>query len=100
MADLKWFSANDLKPEYNTPVRVLVGDGMSFLARYVKDASVDEDENVCDQWQAVLEGEHPPCWSNGAQWANNEDEVASMPVRQWRALLEPEMHILQRRGLA
>jgi hypothetical protein len=74
---------------YNTPVIVEVGSGMSFAAQLVPDASINSEDQSCAQWRAVHQGEHPPCWSDGACWQRNENEVMSMQPRRWRAL-DPE----------
>lgn len=68
---------------YVTPVRIEVGE-MTFLARLVQDASMDENERSCDQWVAEREGEHPPCWTDGACWASNSDEMMSMQPTRWQ----------------
>lgn len=57
---------------------------MTFLARLEPDASENE-HGSCHQWVAAIEGEHPPCWSDGACWASNEDEVASLQPTAWRS---------------
>ena len=75
----------------DTPIRVKVGE-MTFLARLLPDASMTSDERSCDQWQAEREGEHPPCWSGGACWESNEDEVMSLQPTQWRAALNGGSH--------
>lgn len=67
---------------YGQEVRVKAGE-MTFLAMLVKDASMLEDETPCDQWQATREGEHPPCWSDGACWASNADDCASLQPTGW-----------------
>lgn len=67
---------------FNTPVRVKAGS-MTFLARLIPNAAMATDEQVCDQWQAEVEGEHPPCWSGGACWESNEDEALSLQPTQW-----------------
>lgn len=74
---------------YNTPVIVEVGSGMSFAAQLVPDASMDSEDQFCDQWRAVHQGEHPPCWSGGACWERNENDAISMQPRRWR-VLDPE----------
>jgi hypothetical protein len=67
---------------YNQEVVVRVGE-MTFLAKLMPDISQDEHGNECDQWQATREGEHPPCWSNGACWSSNEDEWPSLSPEAW-----------------
>lgn len=66
---------------YDTPVEIQVGR-MTMWARLLPNASEGED-GPCDQWQAEYEGEHPPCWSGGACWASNEDEVESLQPTAW-----------------
>lgn len=69
---------------YNTPVRIKAGN-MTFIAELLPSASMNED-GECDQWQAVHEGEHPPCWSGGACWASNENEDPSLQPEGWMPL--------------
>lgn len=68
---------------YGTPVQVKVGH-MVFLARLEREASENSKGDACDQWQAVYDGEHPPCWSEGACWAINADGDASLQPTGWR----------------
>lgn len=70
---------------YGTPVRVKAGH-MTFVARLMPDASMTSEEQSCDQWQAEYEGEHPPCWSEGACWESNMDESPSMQPEAWQPL--------------
>lgn len=67
---------------YGTPVEIRVGR-MTMWARLQPGVSEDEDGNSVDQWQAEYEGEHPPCWSGGACWASNEDEIESIQPTAW-----------------
>lgn len=73
---------------YNMPVRIKAGE-MTFLARLLPNASMTEDEEDCDQWQAEIEGEHPPCWSGGGCWSSNENESASLQPTHWQPLPSP-----------
>lgn len=70
---------------YSKAVEVRVG-GMTFLARLWPDHSVDQNEQSCDQWVADNEGEHPPCWSEGACWESNADEMPSLQPTAWRTV--------------
>lgn len=79
----KWLSL-DSAP-YSTPVRIKCG-GMTFIAELLKDVGMTEDEESCDGWQAVNEGEHPPCWSGGMCWSSNENEDPSIPPEAWQPL--------------
>lgn len=69
---------------YDLAVEVKVGEGMTFIAALARNASMNSDEQPCDQWQAVHEGEHPPCWSEGACWSSNVDDVTSLQPTAWR----------------
>lgn len=75
-----WYSI-EIAP-YNEPVEIRVGH-MTIVARLLPDVSEDENGS-CDQWAAEFEGEHPPCWSDGACWASNEDEIMSLQPTAWR----------------
>lgn len=77
----QWFRI-DSAP-YNQVVRVRAGE-MTFLARLIPDAAINLDETSCDQWQAAREGEHPPCWSDGACWSSNVDEETSLQPTHWQ----------------
>ena len=68
---------------YSQEVIVRAGS-MTFRAELVPDASINRHGSDCDQWQATIEGEHPPCWSGGACWESNEDEVMSLQPDAWR----------------
>lgn len=70
------------------PVEIRAG-GMVFKAMLVPDAALDTNENPCDQWQAAVEGEHPPCWSDGCCWTVNENEDRSAWPEAWRPLTSP-----------
>ena len=74
---------------YDTPVEVKVAS-MTFLARLLADASMSSLDETCDQWQAEIDGEHPPCWSGGACWASNENEDMSLQPTAWRYPPAPE----------
>jgi len=69
---------------YEQDVEIRVG-GMTFLAHLIPDGSLSGIDQTCDQWRATNEGEHPPCWSGGACWESNEDEVSSLQPEAWRS---------------
>lgn len=73
---------------YDTPLTVLAG-GMTFAAILRRDASLNEDGESCDQWQAVVEGEHPPCWTDGACWESNEDGIPCLWPEAFMPLTKP-----------
>jgi len=68
---------------YNTPVRIKAGE-MTFVARLLIDAAMTTAEETCDQWVAEHEGEHPPCWTNGACWQSNENDDPSLRPVAWQ----------------
>jgi hypothetical protein len=76
-----WLSA--MTPPYAQEVEVRVG-AMRFRAKLMQGASLDENGRSCDQWQAAREGEHPPCWTDGACWESNADLSPSLQVDAWR----------------
>lgn len=68
---------------YSETVEVRAGS-MTFLASLHKDGSLNSDEMPCDQWVADVEGEHPPCWTDGACWESNSNEMTSLQPVAWR----------------
>lgn len=83
---------------YDTRVLLKVGS-MTFPAKLHQGVSMDEDGNDCDQWSAIFEGEHPPCWSGGACWASNEDEVPSIQPSAWKPLSTAQGEALKRESV-
>lgn len=69
---------------YSTPVVVQLEDGTELLATLEPDASMTEGEQPCDQWWEVEEGTAPDCWTDGACWSSNADEVMSLQPVKWR----------------
>jgi len=67
---------------YGETVEVKVGS-MTLLAKLLHNHSENE-HGSCDQWVAAIEGEHPPCWSDGCCWDSNEDEITSLQPTAWR----------------
>lgn len=50
----------------------------------VEDGFVDADGQDVTSWCAVNEADAPPCWTGGAYWQSNADEVQSDPPNHWR----------------
>jgi hypothetical protein len=67
---------------YQREVEVRIGS-RAYKAILRKDASLDEDERPCDQWQATTDC-YPRCWSDGACWDSNADEIRSAQPEAWR----------------
>ena len=70
---------------YDTPLTVRVG-GMTFGAILRRGVSETTDGDPCDQWQALIEDEHPPCWTDGACWEINADGYGSREPEAWRTI--------------
>lgn len=70
-------------PRDGTKIFIKTHGGYGFEASYELLGAVDDEENVVGQWVAANEEVCPPCWSEGACWSSNEDEVASDPPRFW-----------------
>lgn len=68
---------------YVTRVEIRAGS-MTFIAELHPGVSEDEDGNACDQWAASIDGEHPPCWTDGGCWASNANEMQSLQPTAWR----------------
>lgn len=69
---------------YDREVEVRVSK-RAFKAILRKDASLNEDEQPCDQWQATTYS-YPRCWSDGACWESNADGVTSAQPEAWREI--------------
>jgi len=69
---------------YNQEVFVKTEGGAFFRATLHPDASINEDEEDCDQWVAT--GVYPDCWTDGACWASNAEEVSSDQPIGWQPL--------------
>lgn len=67
---------------YERDVEVRVGK-RTFRAILRKDASVNEVEQPCDQWQATTNS-YPRCWSDGACWESNANCSISAQPEAWR----------------
>ena len=63
---------------YDTPLRVRLENGQEITARLLCNVSMTSEGEDCDQWVAENEGEHPDCWTEGACWASNHNEVRSV----------------------
>ena len=95
VADAAWSGVENAP--YDTPLTVLAG-GMTFAAILRRDASLNEDGESCDQWQAVVEGEHPPCWTDGACWESNEDGIPCLWPEAFMPLTKPADFLTATKG--
>ncbi|MBC05684.1 hypothetical protein [Thalassospira sp.] len=73
---------------YGVRVRVKLANGCVMWARWVKDATLNEDHEPCDQWQAEDGEDHPESWHDGACWDSNAEGNASTPVIGWKRIAE------------
>lgn len=79
---MEWNADMSAAP-YQTPVIVLLENGFELLATLEPGVSMAENGQECDQWCEVEEGTAPDCWSEGACWSSNADEVASLQPVKW-----------------
>lgn len=75
---------------YNVDLTIRAGS-MTFKAMLCPDVSMNEHGEHCDQWQATIEGQHPPCWSDGCCWESNEDEIMSLQPDAWMSTSYPDL---------
>jgi hypothetical protein len=71
-------------PMDGSDIQIRTFDGFEMLARFEPQGFMTEDGKDCGGWVASVEGEHPECWSGGACWESNEQEVASDHPSAWR----------------
>ena len=76
----EWLPISDAP--YNQEVFVKTEGNACFRATLHPDASMNEDEESCDQWVAT--GIHPDCWTDGACWESNAEEVPSDQPIGWQ----------------
>ncbi|MDG4719385.1 hypothetical protein [Thalassospira aquimaris] len=69
---------------YGVKVWVKLANGCQMQAAWVKDATLNEDHEPCDQWQAEDGEDHPESWHDGVCWDSNADGNPSMPVIGWK----------------
>lgn len=72
---------------FNREVEIEAG-GKVFRAIYATDASMDEDEKSCDQWQAADEDEAPRDWCAGCCWSSNSQGRMSAQPTRWREFVD------------
>jgi len=77
------------KPMADAPTdRVIllqVWSGKTFPVKW-QDGFLDSDECACGGWVAQEEGNHPPCWDDGACWESNSDGMPSDPPIGWKEM--------------
>lgn len=78
-----WRDIETDPPKYDEVVKVKAGH-MTFRAVLRNNIAMDDEGVSCDQWEAAIEGEHPPCWSDGACWELNVDGYGSLQPEEWR----------------
>ncbi|CAM5194471.1 hypothetical protein BTHI11S_00354 [Bosea thiooxidans] len=71
-------------PKDGRDIEVLTSGGFEMKARWESRGFINEAGEDCGAWVASEEGKHPPCWSEGACWESNEDEMPSDPPIMWR----------------
>jgi hypothetical protein len=79
-------------PKDGSDIEILTAGGFEMLARFELLGFEDEDGKSVGSWVASVEGRHPDCWSDGACWQSNENEMPSDPPTMWRPDKENEGH--------
>ena len=64
-------------------VRVKTEQGRKLLA-FWDGMAVEGPNGSTGAWVAAVEGKHPPCWSDGICWAENEDLKPSDRPVKWQ----------------
>lgn len=84
MGEHKWQAIQSAP--YNTEVEVSLTRRRKPMRAILKsDASMDENERACDQWQATTD-DYPKCWTDGGCWESNADMNVSDQPTAWRPL--------------
>lgn len=71
-------------PKDGRDIEIRTFDGFEMPARWERHGFEDEDGKSVGAWVATEEEKHPPCWTDGACWASNADEVQSDQPMMWR----------------
>jgi hypothetical protein len=70
-------------PNDGHPVQVRTRGGY-VLKAFLGSCICEGPEGPVDAWAASIEGDNPPCWTDGICWESNEDEKPSDPPVEWR----------------
>lgn len=70
-------------PRDGRDVRLLTAGGFELLARFTHYGFIDARGNDVGSWVASIEDKHPECWTDGAYWKSNENEMESDPPIGW-----------------
>lgn len=65
-------------------IAILTAGGFEMLARWEPFGFINADGGDVGSWVASEEGKHPPCWTDGACWESNENEVPSDQPIMWK----------------
>ncbi|WP_420104117.1 hypothetical protein [Bosea sp. (in: a-proteobacteria)] len=65
------------------PIILITFSGFVVKAKWVPSGFEDAEMRDGGAWVAAEETQHPPCWSEGACWASNADEMPSDPPIGW-----------------
>lgn len=72
------------------PVILLTFAGFVVKAQW-ETGFTDVDLNACGGWTAFEEEQHPPCWTDGACWSSNANEIESDQPVAWLPFPTPEL---------
>lgn len=68
--------------QFDGEVLLLLRNGAVIRAQY-DNGLINESGEDCWGWHASIEGVHPPCWTDGICWAENEDGEESVQPVAW-----------------
>jgi len=85
----EWNPDMDAAPRDGTPVEIKTQNGCQFAASF-QSGFIDSSCNDTSVWCEVEEDTAPPCWTDGACWAVNENFVESSQPTHWRLPTPPE----------
>lgn len=71
-------------PRDGRDIEIRTFDGFEMKARWERGGFENAEGKSVGSWVASDEDEHPPCWTDGACWESNADEVQSDPPIMWR----------------
>lgn len=75
-------------PKDGSDIEILTAGGFEMQARFEQLGFENEDGKSVGAWVALVEDHHPDCWTDGACWKSNADEVQSDPPIMWRPAKE------------
>lgn len=81
-------------PKDGSDIDILTAKGFEMKARWERHGFENAEGKSVGAWVASEEEKHPLCWTDGACWESNEDEMPSDPPMMWRRALGEASHDL------